>query len=107
MILQPTMSHTTAAIGKARASASAFKSKNRRAAGDGRKTLANCFNDKPEIDRRCSWNQPVTAAQNKNGEVTFTCPCGHKSLMRLDSCNDIYFDGLTKHNETHQLREPA
>jgi hypothetical protein len=101
VILQPTMSHTQAALNKARASASAFKSKNSRAAGDGRKTEANRFNDRPEDERRCAWCQPVTASQNKDGVVTLTCPCGHTTWSVPGPCHDPYFDGLTDHNDSH------
>lgn len=91
-------------VDKARKNALAFKRKKRRAAGDRRKTSANRFNDMPAHERLCDWNQTVTASQNKDGVVTLTCPCGHKTMMRIDVCNDIYPDGLTKHNETHPPR---
>lgn len=96
------MTHTTSAIEKARASTRAFKRKKRTC--DGRKTPANRFNDKPAHERLCDWNQTVTASQNKDGVVTLTCPCGHKSQMRIDGCFDICFDALPKHNDSHPPR---
>lgn len=98
------MGHKPKAVNKARKNARYYNCKMSRDAGDRRKTSANRFNDMPAHERLCDWNQTVTASQNKDGVVTLTCPCEHTTMMRIDVCNDIYPDGLTKHNETHPPR---
>lgn len=94
-----TMSHTKAAISKARASATAFKRKKNK--NPGAQTV-KAFNEKPDDMRQCPWNQLVSASKNDAGIVTLSCPCGHKTQVRADS--DYFFDGLTDHCDTHPDR---
>jgi len=58
------MSHTKAAIRKARASAKAFKRK--RDKNPGAQTV-KAFNNKPDDMRKCPWNQLVSASKNDAG----------------------------------------
>lgn len=87
----------TKSLQKLRISGASFKAKKRGENGDRRKTAVNHFNDQKNM---CNWNQPVTAAQNKDGIITFTCPCGHETKMML---NGFYMpiDGYTTHCDTH------